>query len=145
MVSPTSSLLLLVFVFGSFGNLFILFVLVGFWVVPTLFLLFMIAIFIMIFSFLFVFIRKIIKAFLALMLTGTLFAFVLLLFRLLWSIGFLSWRARLLLFRQWFLVAWILLVQGILRKSCVHSGDTPSYLDLLHAFDLTVFMADNFH
>jgi len=141
------SSLLLVLVLWTSLIIFILFVLVGFWVVPTLFLLFMIAIFIVLFAFHLFFVRWesiVALCFWAFLMTTPAFgfAFLLLLFRLLFLDGR---RARLLLLRQWFLVSWILLVQGILRKSCIHSSDTPSRLDLFHALDLAVFMADNFH
>lgn len=135
------SSLLLVFVLWTSLIIFILFVPVGFWVVPTLFLLFLIAIFVMLFAVLLVLVGESIIE-LSAFLVATLafgFAFLFLFFRLL----FLGGRARLLLLRQWFLVSWILLVQGILRKSCIHSGDTPSRLD--HTLDLAVFMTDNFH
>ena len=51
----------------------------------------------------------------------------------------------MLLFGLRLLVAWIALVQGILGESGVHCSDTPSGLDLVHAFDFAFLVADDFH
>ena len=105
----SSSFLLLVLVLWTFNILFILFVLVGFWVVPTLFLLFLIAIFVLVLALLVTFGVE------SVVLLGALMAFfgpiaLLRLFGLLFGCR----RARcLLLFRNWFLIAWIRLVERI--------------------------------
>jgi len=132
--------LLLVLVLWTFNIFFILFVLVGFWVVPTLFLLSFVTISILFLCFLFAFSWKCIVELFALWM-GTALGFASFCFL---RLPFLRRRACLLLFRQWFLVSWILIVQGVFRKSCIHSSDTPSRLDLVHALD-PVFVADDFH
>lgn len=133
-------LLLLILVLRTFNILSVLFVPVGFWVVPTLFLLSLITFFVLFFSFLIILSWKcIVELFAFWMAALGLSSFCLL------RLPFLCRRARLLLFRQWLLVSWILVIQWVFRKSCIHSCDTPSSLDLFHTLDLAFFMADDFH
>lgn len=101
-------LLLLIPVLRTFNILFLLFVLVGFGVVPTLFLRSLLAIFVLFFSFLVILFWKCIVELFALWVAALgLASFCFL------GLPFLCRRTRLLLFRQWLLVSWILIVQGI--------------------------------